>query len=305
MHKIHNVNIDLNLLKIFNVIYSERNISRAADHLGMSQSAVSHALQRLRHALDDPLFIRSKNGVDPTARSDEIAEPIFQAILQINGVITQPSSFDPRTSDRIFHFGLPDHAVARYAPLILDRFSKEAPNLSISLYPHPLSKLIEMMENNKLDMAATVCHSPPARFKTLKLFKSHHVVIAAKDHPFIQGQLSLADYKKARHVVFSNDGNRHSYLDDILFPLAVKRNIAATVASNMASPIIVSNSDLIATTTMELVQPFLERYELQVFEPPFSVRDVDIKLIWHQRNDRDPAHQWMRQLTQDITRDVS
>lgn len=94
-------------------------------------------------------------------------------------------------------------------------------------------------------------------------------------------------------------------MDDILFPLAVKRNIAATVASNMASPIIVSNSDLIATTTMELVQPFLERYELQVFEPPFSVRDVDIKLIWHQRNDRDPAHQWMRQLTQDITRDVS
>ncbi len=304
MHKIHNVNIDLNLLKIFNAIYSERSISRAAEHLGMSQSAVSHALQRLRHALDDPLFIRSKSGVDPTARSDEIAEPIFQAILQINGVITQPSSFDPRTSDRIFHFGLPDHAVARYAPLILDRFAKEAPNLSISLYPHPIQQLIEMMENNRLDMAAAVYHSPPARFRTIKLFKSHHVVIAAKDHPFIQGQLSLNDYKKARHLVFSNDGNRHSYLDDILLPLGVERNIAATIASHMASPIIVSNSDLIATTTMELVQPFLERYELQVFETPFPVGDVDIKLIWHQRHDRDPAHQWMRQLTQDITRDV-
>ncbi len=304
MHKIHNSNIDLNLLKIFNAIYSERSISRAAEHLGMSQSAVSHALQRLRHALDDPLFIRTKNGVDPTARSNEIAEPIFRALLQVNDVITQPLSFDPWTSDRIFHFGLPDHAVARYAPLILERFAKEAPNLSISLYPHPIHQLIEMMENNQLDMAAAVCHSPPMRFKTLKLFKSHHVVIASKNHPFIQGKLSLADYKKARHLVYSSDGNRHSYLDDILLPLGVERNIAATIASHMASPIIVSNSDLIATTTMELVQPFLERYGLQVFETPFSVQDVDIKLIWHQRDDRDPAHQWMRQLTQDITRNI-
>ncbi|WP_162938210.1 LysR family transcriptional regulator [Kiloniella sp. EL199] len=291
-------------MKIFNAIYSERSISRAADHLGMSQSAVSHALQRLRHALDDPLFIRSKNGVDPTARSHEIAEPVFQALIQINDVIAQPSSFDPQTSDRVFHFGLPDHAVARYAPLILEKFTKEAPNLSINLYPHPIHQLIEMMETNQLDMAAAVCHSPPARFRTLKLFKSHHVVIAAKDHPFIRGKLSLVDYKKARHLVYSSDGNRHSYLDDILLPLGVERSIAATIASHMASPIIVSNSNLIATTTMELVQPFLERYELQVFEPPFSVHDVDIKLIWHQRYDRDPAHQWMRQLTQDITRDV-
>ncbi|WP_419905445.1 LysR family transcriptional regulator [Kiloniella sp.] len=305
MHDINNLNIDLNLLKIFQVIYSERHITRAAEQLGMTQSAVSHSLQRLRHSLDDPLFIRSKNGVEPTARADEISVPIQQALAQILDTVSLPTNFDPATSKRTFHYGLPDHAVAQYAPLILSRYAREAPNLSLSLYHEPLPRLLELIEANKLDMAACVYNELPPRFRSCSLFKSRHVVIVGKDHPIIQGSLDLEDYLKARHIIYSSDGNRTTYVDNILKTLNLKREVAVTVASHMAGPVIVSNSDLIATSTMELAEPFLERYELQYFPVPFEVPDIDVHLIWHQRHDRDPAHQWMRQLTQDITKDVS
>ncbi len=305
MPNINNDNIDLNLLKVFQVIYAEKHITRAAEKLGMTQSAVSHCLQRLRHSLDDPLFIRSKNGVEPTARADEIAAPIQQALGQILETINQPSSFDPTTSQRTFHYGLPDHAVAQYAPLILNRYAKEAPNLSLSLYHEPLPRLLEMIEANRLDMAACVFKELPPRFRSCRLFKSRHVVIAGKDHPFIQGSLDMDDYLNARHIIYSSDGNRNTYVDNILQAMELKRHVAVTVASHMAGPVIVSNSDLIATSTMELAEPFLKRYELQCFEVPFEVPDIDVHLIWHQRHDRDPAHQWMRQLTRDITKEVS
>ncbi len=305
MHKINNTNIDLNLLKIFQIIYTERHITRAAEQLGMTQSAVSHCLQRLRHSLDDPLFIRSKNGVEPTARAEEIAAPIQQALTQILDTVNQPSHFDPKTSARTFHYGLPDHAVAQYAPLILSRYAKEAPNLSLSLYHEPLPRLLELIEANRLDMAACVYDKLPPRFCSCRLFTSRHVVIVGKDHPFIQGSLNLEDYLKARHIIYSSDGNRTTYVDNILKTLNLQRDVTVTVASHMAGPVIVSNSDLITTSTMELAEPFLERYELQHFEVPFEIPDIDVHLIWHQRHDRDPAHQWMRHLTQDITKDVT
>ena len=302
MNKINN--IDLNLLKVFQVIYTEKHITRAAEQLGMTQSAVSHCLSRLRHTLDDPLFLRSKNGVEPTARADEISGPLQLALGQILDTVNQPSSFDPATSERTFHYGLPDHAVAQYAPLILNRFAEQAPNLSLSLYHEPLPRLIKLIEANKLDMAACVFSELPPRFRSCRLFKSRHVIIASKDHPFIQGTLSLDDYLKARHIIYSSDGSRNTYVDNILKRKGFKRDIAVTVASHMASPLIVSNSDLIATSTMELAEPFLERYELQHFEVPFEIPDIDVQLIWHQRHDRDPAHQWMRDLSQDITKSV-
>ncbi|MEH6631022.1 MAG: LysR family transcriptional regulator [Halopseudomonas aestusnigri] len=304
MHNINNDRIDLNLLRVFQVIYTERHITRAAEQLGMTQSAVSHCLQRLRHSLDDPLFIRSKNGVEPTSRADEIAAPIQQALTQILDTVSQPSHFDPKTSERTFHYGLPDHAVAQYAPLILNRYAEQAPNLSLSLYHEPLPRLLEMIEANKLDMAACVYNKLPPRFRSCRLFTSRHVVIVAKNHPFIQRSLNFDDYLKARHIIYSNDGSRNTYVDNILQSLGLKRDVAVTVASHIAGPVIVSNSDLIATSTMELAEPFLERYELQHFEVPFEIPDIDVHLIWHQRHDRDPAHQWMRHLTQDITKDV-
>ncbi|MFD2206137.1 LysR family transcriptional regulator [Kiloniella antarctica] len=305
MKEINELTIDLNLLKVFQVIYTERHITRAAEKLGMTQSAVSHCLSRLRHTLDDPLFLRSKNGVEPTARANEIAAPLQQALRQILDTVTQPTDFDPATSQRAFHFGLPDHAVAQYAPLILNRFAVEAPNLSLSLYHEPFTRLIEMLENNRLDMAACVYKDLPPRFKSLRLFTSQHVVIASKNHPFIQGSLNLDAYLKARHIIYSSDGSRNTKVDHILSEMGHQRDVAVTIASHMAGPVIVANSDLITTSTMELAGPFLKRYNLQCFEVPFVMPNIDVHMIWHHRHDRDPAHEWMRDLIQDITKDVS
>ncbi|MCZ4279476.1 LysR family transcriptional regulator [Kiloniella laminariae] len=304
MNKTDNSDVDLNLLRIFQAIYAERHITRAAERLGMTQSAVSHALQRLRHSLNDPLFIRAKNGVEPTARADEIILPLQQSLSQITRTLQQPSSFDPATSQRHFHYGLPDHAVARYAPMILKRFAEQAPGLALSLYHEPLPRLLDMIEDQRMDMAACVCRELPPRFRAARLFKSRHLVIAAHSHPEIQGSLSLDQYLAARHIIYSGSGKHDSYVDSILQQLGHKRHVAASIASHMASPVMVADSDLIATTTMELAGPFIERYQLQHFEVPFAIPDIEVQLIWHQRHDRDPGHIWLRDLTFELTRDV-
>ncbi|WP_020592784.1 LysR family transcriptional regulator [Kiloniella laminariae] len=300
----NNMIIDLNLLKVFQAIYTQRHITRASEQLGMSQSAVSHALQRLRHSLDDPLFIRCKTGVEPTARAEEIAGPLQHSLRQISETLSQPPRFDPATSRRHFHYGLPDHAVARYAPLLLKRFAEQAPGLALSLYHEPLPRLLDMIEEQRMDMAACVCRDLPPRFRATRLFKSRHLVIAAHNHPFIQGSLSLEQYLAARHIIYSGNGKHDSYVDAILQTRGLKRQVAASVASHMASPVMVADSELIATTTRELAGPFLQRYKLQHFEVPFPIPDIDVQLIWHQRHDRDPGHKWLRDLTVELTQDV-
>lgn len=302
MNEINDHNLDLNLLRVFEAIYTERHITRAAETLGMTQSAVSHALQRMRDALDDQLFIRSKNGVEPTARAVEIAAPLKDALAQINQTISRPAAFDPMTSNRVFHFGMPDHAVAKYAPKILQHYSENAPHMSLRLHNRPFEVLVEMIEQQKLDMAASVCPELPKRFRASPIFTSRHVVVASKNHPTIQGALSVDDYIQARHVIYSVTGGTDTEADRFLAKSGLERNIALTISSHLATPIIVADSDLIATVTRELIDPFLDRYELQLFEPPFPIPDIEVSLFWHQRNDRDPAHQWMRDLTRDLTR---
>jgi DNA-binding transcriptional LysR family regulator len=296
-------NIDLNLLRVFEVIYSERHISRAADSLGMTQSAVSHALKRLRQSVDDPLFIRSKNGVEPTARADELALPLRNALEQISSTLSRPSEFIPATSDITFRFGLPDHAAAKYAPRFLKHFRQHAPNLKLSLINGTLSTLTNLVENGQLDMAANVCPALPPRFKSCRLFTSRYRVIAAKDHPLIKGSLNLDDYVSAKHVVFSVDGGTNTAADRYLAEIGLERQTTLSMSSHLATPIIVANSDMIATVTRELVDPYIERYGLQVFEPPIPIPDLDVSLFWHQRNDRNPANQWLRQLAQELTKD--
>ena len=294
-------NFDLNLLRVFSAVYAEGHIGRAAKRLGMTQPAVSHAIQRLRNSVGDPLFIRTGKGVEPTARADEMSASVQDSLESAMAAITAANSFDPATSNRVFHIGLPDHAVAKYAPLIYDAFSRLAPELCIHLHDALTPEAIRLVEYGEIDMAAGVIEDLPKRFKSIPLFNSQIVVIASKQNPYIQGKIDLAGYRKARHLMYSASRPMNVALSEGLAKLGITRDIGMTISGHLAAPLIVSHSDLIATVSRELAEPYAEKYGLQILKPPFDIPDIQISLFWHVRNDRDAGHQWLREMAAKMT----
>ena len=297
----HIYNFDLNLLRVFGAVHAEGHIGRAAKRLGITQPAVSHAIQRLRDRVGDPLFIRSGKGVEPTARADEMAAYVRDSLESAMAAIAAPQSFDPAISNRVFHVGLPDHAVAKYAPLIHATFSHRAPKLGIHLHDVQTPEAIRLVEQGDIDMAANVIEDLPKRFKSMPLFTSQIVVIASKQNPYIKGKIDLSGYHKARHLMYSAPPPMNRALGESLAKWGITRDIGMTISSHLAVPLIIANSDLIATVTREIAEPYVEKYGLQMFKLPFDIPDVQVSLFWHERNDRDAGHQWLREMAVKMT----
>tara|TARA_A100001234_G_scaffold180308_1_gene162789 strand:+ start:96 stop:1007 length:912 start_codon:yes stop_codon:yes gene_type:complete len=297
----HIYNFDLNLLRVFGAVHAEGHIGRAAKRLGITQPAVSHAIQRLRDSVGDPLFIRSGKGVEPTARADEMAAYVRDSLESAMAAIATPQSFDPATSKRVFHVGLPDHAVAKYAPLIHATFSHRAPKLGIHLHDVQTPEAIRLVEQGDIDMAANVIEDLPKRFKSMPLFTSQIVVIASKQNPYIKGKIDLSGYHKARHLMYSAPPPMNRALGESLAKWGITRDIGMTISSHLAVPLIIANSDLIATVTRQIAEPYVEKYGLQMFKLPFDIPDVQVSLFWHERNDRDAGHQWLREMAVKMT----
>ena len=294
-------NFDLNLLRVFGAVHAEGHIGRAAKRLGITQPAVSHAIQRLRDSVDDPLFIRSGKGVEPTARANEMATYARDSLESAKAAITTFQDFDPAASNRAFHVGLPDHAVAKYAPMILTTFSRCAPKLGIHLHDVKTPDAIRLLEQGEIDMAANVIEDLPKRFKSMPLFTSQIVVIASKQNPYIKGKIDLAGYLKARHLIYSASQPMNSALDEALAKWGITRDIGMTISGHLSVPMIIAHSDLIATVTRELAEPYVEKYGLQMLKLPFDVPDIQVSLFWHERNDQDAGHQWLREMAVKMT----
>ena len=294
-------NFDLNLLRVFGAVHAEGHIGRAAKRLGITQPAVSHAIQRLRDSVDDPLFIRSGKGVEPTARANEMAIYVRDSLESAKAAITTSQDFDPAASSRVFHVGLPDHAVAKCAPIILTTFSRCAPKLGIHLHDVKTPDAIRLLEQGEIDIAANVIEDIPKRFKSMPLFTSQIVVIASKQNPYIKGKIDLAGYLKARHLIYSASQPMNSALDEALAKWGIARDIGMTISGHLSVPMIIAHSDLIATVTRELAEPYVEKYGLQMLKLPFDVPDIQVSLFWHERNDRDAGHQWLREMAVKMT----
>jgi DNA-binding transcriptional LysR family regulator len=299
MNQLHN--FDLNLLRVFGAVHAEGHIGRAAKRLGITQPAVSHAIQRLRDSVGDPLFIRSGKGVEPTARADEMAAYVRDSLESAMAAIAAPQGFDPAVSNRVFHVGLPDHAVAKYAPLIDATFSHRAPKLGIHLHDVQTPEAIRLVEQGDIDMAANVIEDLPKRFKSMPLFTSQIVVIASKQNPYIKGKIDISGYHKARHLMYSAPSPMNKALGEGLAKWGITREIGMTISSHLAVPLIIANSELIATVTREIAEPYVEKYGLQMFKLPFDIPDVQVSLFWHERNDRDAGHQWLREMAVKMT----
>ena len=286
--------VDLNLLVALDALLAERNVTRAARRLGLSQPALSAQLARLRDLFGDPLFLPAQRGMTPTARAIELEAPVRQALDQVHGVLAGGRSFDPATANLTVAIAGSDYVqLAVIAPLVLD-LRVRAPRLRIAIRQLDGNVLGQQMEAGVVDLAVMTPSTAPPALRTRRLFHERYVTIARRRHPRLNGKLTLDDFTALEHIVVSpRGGGLSGPVDTALGKLGRERRIAVSAASFLFVPELVARSDLIATVPERLVRERADR--LQVLEPPLPVEGFTIGLVWHERTHRHPAHRWVRE----------
>lgn len=272
LNTIHLSRIDLNLLVLFATVYEERHVGRAAKRLHLTPSAISHALGRLRATLNDPLFLRTPRGVNPTARAQELSQPIADILARVHGVIAGARPFDPATTKRRFTVGLLDGAAEVLLIALLEDLGRSAPgiDLSLQLILPPLrgrtsndawQPILEELESGAFDIAVLPTGDLPARFEARRLYEEEFVVVMRRNHPYAR-RPTLKAYCTMRHLVVSRSGDSYGLVDALLAQRGLSRHVAVTVPSFMMALSVLAETDLVAALPRRLVTLHAQRFDL-------------------------------------------
>ncbi len=281
---------------VFEALAMERNVSRAASRLHLSQSAVSHALGRLRDAFGDDLFVRAPRGVVPTARATALQPRILQALEAIRGVYRRDGEFTPKAATGQIRLGSTEAFEHIALPKLIPLLSREAPNLVLNsrMVHGKLPK--EDMEQGVCDVAiAGFFGDLPEGFYKRKLYDDGFVCVVRKDHPRIKKAPTLDQYVAERHLLISPQGDLHGVVDQQLEKKKKSRQVVAGISNFLTPGAVVAGSDLILTLPSRIADLHRRLFHLNVYEIPLTVPKVTMLMTWHERTHRDPLHQWFRE----------
>ncbi|MEZ2131317.1 MULTISPECIES: LysR family transcriptional regulator [unclassified Sinorhizobium] len=300
MKTINIAGIDLNLLVVFDALVSERHATRAAERIGLTQPAVSHALNRLRALFEDPLFVRAPRGMMPTPAALEAA-PVIRSILeQVEAVLRGGRIFDPKESTRQFVLGLSDYAAFVLLPRLTARIERDAPNASLVIRNTSHGVGLPMLEEASVELIAGNFPAPPSHMCEELLYKEDFVCAGRGDHPALANSLDIDRYLSLRHLQVSTRGDSHGYVDFVLAERGLKRKVAVTVGHFLMAPLLVDSSDLLATEPRRLFMPLANRLPLRLCPPPIEIPPFRVVQAWHSRHDSDPGHQWLRRVIREV-----
>ena len=289
--------IDLNLLAAFDALMSERNVTRAATRVGVSQPAMSAALSRLRKLVGDPLFLRSAAGLLPTPRARDLAGPIAQALQQIESTLVEKPQFMPEKASLMFNLGLSDYPAFVLLPSLLESLERQAPGISVAVHAfNDRDDAVDLLDSGAIDAAIGV---PPVhsdrRILTRHILRDEFVTILARTHPAARRGMSMKTYLGLAHVLASPEGDRYGLVDQVLAEQGKKRRLAFTLPQMFAVPGIVARTNTTATVMKRVALGSPASRQLMVFAPPVALPDVVFDLIWHRRSDNHPAQLWLRE----------
>lgn len=289
--------IDLNLFVVFDVIYRERNLTNAAEALHITQPAVSNALNRLRQNFNDKLFVRRSGQMIPTPLAENIVERVRAALLNFESCFNEHDDFDPASSTRRFSFAMNDTSESYILPLLINYLQDHAPNIYIESYGVARKDLTREFAAGELDFALDVPLVNDPQLTHEQLLQDRYICVARKDHPDLKDGLDLEKYLTLPHIHVSSRRTGQGYIDLHLNRLGLQRNIKLRVQHSRAAPPIVSNSDMLLTIPETLIRG---HEELQSFNLPFALPQVDWHLYWPSNYTNDKAHRWMRQVIKDL-----
>lgn len=323
LHSVHFDSLDLNLLKVFEALMDERSATRAGARLGLTQSAISHALNRLRYVLKDELFVRGPDGMQPTERAAEIAPRLRQGLLQLQLALA-PSEFVPERTDRRFTVTCTEYAGAVLIPAFLAKLRAQAPHASLTVLPSNLG-VTETLRSGRADLAIGSFRRFPEWFASEKLLRETRVWALSADNPAARHELTIERLAELPHLVIAATGeDEHAIegyvadhglerlvtrsdagvLQGVLATRGLRRNVAVTTPHFLAALAAVSQSDIAALLPRRLATAFVGRYRLALFEPPYPSPPFDIMSLWHRENGDQPAIAWMRRLFREVAAEL-
>ncbi|GAA4096177.1 LysR substrate-binding domain-containing protein [Zhongshania borealis] len=290
--------VDLNLLTIFDAIMNHGQMSKAAAQLHMTQPATSHALKRLRQTFDDELFIRTRNGMKPTARAIEIAGPIQEVLLKIRDTLDSNKHFEPTESDRAFRIAFGRYGELNLLPRILEKVNQVQTDISIYSHLDDQETGLESLKEGKIDFCFDFVSPQDKRLDYCEFKPEEIVVIARRDHPRLgtKSSISTKQFFDEKHIVMSFGSDRRELLQQFMEEQGGIRKILTEVNQYIAVPTVVMQSDGIAIVPRPMAEFFLYKDRLKIFKLPLGLPSLPIYLIWHRAMSQDKGHSWLKGL---------
>ena len=284
---------DLNLFIAFDVIYTEKNLTKSGQVLGITQPAVSNALSRLRELFDDELFIRTSKGMIPTPVANQIINDVRSELSLIQNTISETEKFDPSTADMTFKISIGDSSEYRLLPLLIKELAEVAPKIKVETYLTPRKDAPRELASGTIDFSIDPpVHSDP-HLKHEKIYEEDYVMIVRKDHPILEKkEITIQDYLDLSHIHISNRKTGLGHVDMTLYRLGLSRDISLRAQHFLVAPYIVEQSDLAITTT----KGFAVDRNLAWRELPFEIDPLVLHLYWHEAKDSDTSSKWMKEL---------
>lgn len=291
---------DLNLLEVFEAIYSEGGVSRAARHLNLSQPAVSHSLAKLREAFSDDLFVREGNKLVPTSLAREVVGPIREALRNFEAALTNVMAFEPASSNRAFRIGMRlSGEVPNFARLVA-ALREAAPNIRLTSAHFARQDLNELLANGELDLAFDVAHPERNGLRRQLLSEDRFVIAARHGHPDIAGKIDLETYLRLDHVFASPRSSGRGHEDAALAALGRERRIAMRCQNAVSAWQVVSRSDMIFTLSRRYATALQELEENQLVDLPLETEPLKLFMYWHDASKSDPGLIWLREQIETI-----
>lgn len=283
---------DPRLLRVFEALHTFRHVTRAAEHLGLSQPTLSIALGKLRKAFGDPLFIRTAEGMLPTPRADQLIEPVREALDSLKRLTTRDAGFDPARSTRRFRIAMTDASHITLLPQILKAVRAAAPGVTLEAARID-ARIGEVLQAGEADLALGLIPALDSGFYQQTLFHQGFICLVAPDHPRIGAALSLAQYQAEAHVGIVS-GTGQALIDGALARFGIERRVVLSVPGFLGLGGLLAGSDLVATLPRHIGETLASLGGLKVVACPFPIPGFPVKQHWHGRYHHDAASRWLR-----------
>ncbi|MEM6293156.1 MAG: LysR family transcriptional regulator [Myxococcota bacterium] len=291
--------IDTNLLVALDVLLQERHVTRAAQRLGITQSAMSQTLGRLRDILGDPILVRSGRAMVTTPRCEALAGPLRIALRDLERVFTD-DAVDPGSITRSFTLTCLDTYAISLVPELFSRVAATAPGIDVTVVPYDRDRVWEQLRGGETELAITGFGEVPSDMVSVPFLAESMLGVVRRGHPLLDGELTAERYAHWPHAVFRITGRGTHAVDRHLSDRGLERRIVGRTPYFLSAPAIVAGSDLIMTVPTSAARIFAQHWALELFEPPIGPMPYQASLTWARWMDADPGHQWLREQVLEI-----
>ncbi|WP_176257465.1 LysR family transcriptional regulator [Pseudomonas sp. R16(2017)] len=285
--------LDINLLLTLDVLLSEHNVTRAAERLNLSQPSVSVHLAKLREIFGDPLLLPGPRGMRPTARADELREPLREALEALERAVAPASPFEPAKAHNTWKVAASDYGESTVLLPALDGLRAQAPGTRLAVLDLSPQHLVKQAEQGVIDLALHTSEDAPLELHRRALFTERYVLAGRIGHPGLQGELTRERFCALEHVLVSPEGGGFfGVTDKALAEAGLSRRVVLSVPHFLLLKSVLASTDLVAMLPSRLVR---DSSTLQAVEPPLAVPGYEMAMLWAERSHRDPAHKWLRE----------